>query len=149
MREGHQSALHVNWIVFIRLHDFGTEQKWWPHDQYHSSDGEGSEEGVPGAVFFLEKYASNYRGEHRAAKGDNRGICERRQLVGIVQKDHGVRTKDSSEEQVDSLTFGAYKPSSVNSKERMHIKWTWHLFSNYMLKHYLKSLNFQKQEMVN
>lgn len=107
MSDCRERALQVNRIAFIYLHSVGTKQKWWPHDQDHSDDCEGGEESIPRAVFFLEKYTSEYGRKHWTGKRDNRGVSEGRRLESVVCKHHGGRTKEPSENQEDALTFGA------------------------------------------
>lgn len=63
----------------------GAKQKRGPHDKDHAGDGEDSEQGIPRAVFLLEKDASKDRGEHRRAKRDDGGVGEGCCLESVVQ----------------------------------------------------------------
>lgn len=126
MRHCCERALQVNRVALVRARSTGSEQKRGPHDEDHAGDGEGGEEGIPGAVLLLEKYPSKYGREHWRTKRDDGGVGQGRRLESVVQKDHGGGAQDSSEEEENALTFGAYEPGSVNSNERAHIKPRWY-----------------------
>lgn len=130
VRDRGDRALQVDGVVPVpaRRAGAGAEQERGPHDKDHAGDGEDGEEGIPRAVFLLEKYPSKDRREHGRAKGDNRGVGEGCGLESVVQQDHGRGAQNSSEKEENALTFGAYKPSSANSNGGTHIKPTCHLF---------------------
>lgn len=78
-------ALEVKGVALAPARGAGAKQKRGPHDKDHAGDGEDCEEGIPRAVFLLEKYASKDRREHGRAKRDDSGVGERCCLESVVQ----------------------------------------------------------------
>lgn len=72
-------------VAVAPSHSAGAKQKRGPHDKDHAGDGEDSEQGIPKAVFLLEKYASEDRREHRRAKRDDGGVGKGCCLESVVQ----------------------------------------------------------------